>query len=108
MKHSPTIIILSVFAIAAIVMAAIAVDALLLLVGGLVVVGAVLIGLASIGVNLFAKATEADNKRKMLLYDHVESMAKIGYLPESNSVRYVPLQLPEVEYDIPLSLTGVV
>lgn len=73
-----------------IVLAAIATDALITLIAGVIVLGLIAIGLATIGVKLFSRYTDAVLKRKSLEYEHVQNMAKLGYLPTGG--KYLPMR----------------
>lgn len=79
--------------IAAIVMAALAFDVLWSLIGGVFVVGVIVVALAWIGVNLFSRWTDARIKDRAVKFEHVEHMAKIGYIPAGQGIRYEPLRI---------------
>jgi len=101
------VIAISVFAIAALVVAALAVGALWLLIGGVIVLGVITIALARVGVGLFSHYTDAALKRDTLRFGHIETVMKLGYLPEGGRVRYVPIPQIEAPEDVPVSLQGI-
>lgn len=98
--------LLALMVISGIVMAALAFDALLLLIGGIVVLGMIAIGLARIGVGLFSRYTDATLKRDALRFEHIETVMRIGYLPEGGKVSYKPIRQLEAPSDIPVSVSG--
>jgi hypothetical protein len=89
------------------VVAALAVDALPLLVIGAGLIGLIIIGLARVGVGLFSRYTEAALKRDALRFGHIETVMRMGYLPEGRNVRYSPIA-PQLDTpsDIPVSVMG--
>lgn len=92
-------------ALAVIVLVALGMGMLWYLIGGVFAVGLITIGLSWVGVNLFSRYTEASIKAHSLKYDHIEHMAKLGYVPIGAG--YEPLQLPEPPEDVSVSLRGV-
>lgn len=95
--------LLITLALSFVVMAALATGAFWALVGGMIVVGLVSIALSVIGVNLFGRWTDARIKARAVEYSHVEAMAKMGLLRESDQYR----MLPEPDYsDVPVSTSG--
>ena len=93
--------------IAALVMAALAMDALWTLLLGFVALGLLIIALARVGVSLFARYTDAALKRDTLRYGHIETVMKLGYLPEGGRVSYKPIPQIEAPTDIPVGIAGV-
>src|SRR5512137_1219255 len=93
--------------VAGIVLGALSIGALWSLVAGFVVLGVTLIGLARVGVSLYSRYTDASLKRDTLRFGHIETVMKMGYLPEARNVRYVPMPQLEAPEDVPVSLRGV-
>jgi hypothetical protein len=93
--------------VAGIVLAALALGALWALIGGVVALGVISVALARVGVSLFSRYTDAALKRDTLRFGHIETVMKMGYLPEARNVRYVPMPQLEAPADVPVSLAGI-
>src|SRR5512139_4100631 len=76
-----------------------------LLVGGVIVLCITAVALGRVGVSLFSRYTEATLKRDALRFSHIETVMKMGYLPEARNVQYRPMQI-EAPSDIPVSVSG--
>lgn len=96
----------SVLAVSLIVFVAISADMLGLLLFGVVLLGLISIGLSWVGVNLFSRYTEAQLKRDVVRFDHIEAMADKGYLPMGRGIAYKALPAPLFDTDIPVSVSG--